>query len=443
MEFNKEQKIAIQPQEGIMLVIAGAGSGKTRCLVEKTAGIIRHNIASPDEILLLTFSRKAAEELKERIAHRIGHDAASIRAGTFHSFCYALIKEYYFLQQSDTHGDPKILDDEQKLQLLNAIISEKIEGFLGMPINAIVYLLEKWSSLPTLTKDRLRDVGMYDKIEQILQEYADYKSAHHMYDFHDLMMHAIAILQNDSHFRSLINNRFSYILVDEFQDTSEDNFELLNLLINPNKRNLFVVGDDWQSIYGFRNARVDYMIHMRRYFPTAKIVKLTVNYRSRKEIVTVSNQFISLNRFKTKKKLVSAKGKGGTVKGFLVNNKNEEIDLVQKLLTRHPKNVAILYRNNWQGALLKKNLYSVHDATFLTMHASKGLEFETIIIVGISDSIIPDPSSELEEERRLMYVALTRAKEQCYIIAYAKSDGSLPRFAKELRIPFRKFTEAF
>ncbi len=445
MEFNREQTIAISPEGGITLVIAGAGTGKTRCLVEKTARIIGHTIAKPEEVLALTFSRKAAEELKERIVDRIGTSGAGITAGTFHSFCYALIREYHQMTSYTLAKSAfSVIDESAQEEILLGLLRNKLDEFLGFPIGLIVRLIANWANLSHDKIIRLRSSGLYDKIEEVINIYTEYKNSQEVLDFHDLMAKAIDILQNDADFRRTVTSRYSYILVDEFQDTSEDNFLLLNLLLPAENRNLFVVGDDWQSIYGFRNARVEYIVNMRKYFPETRIIALRVNYRSKKEIVTLSNKFIRHNRFRTKKKLVSARGKGGIVRGYSVKDRGEEIRVIKNILSRLQGEVAILFRNNWQGEIIQKALgEKAENSSFMTMHASKGLEFSTVIVAGISDDIIPDRSSNLEEERRLLYVALTRAKDNCIIIAQRKSDGTLPRFARELNMRFSPFSEAF
>ncbi len=445
MDFNRAQEKAISPEGGVTLVIAGAGTGKTRCLVEKTVRIIGQNIAKPEAILALTFSRKAAEELKERIVQRIGEAGKRIIAGTFHSFCYSLLREYYRGEHFYlTNRDFSIIDAEKQEEILFRLLRNNLEDFLGFPINLIVRLIANWNSLSRDKIMRLRSSGLYDTIERVIATYSQYKCAHNLFDFHDLMAKAIEILHNDTDFRRAIFERYSYIFVDEFQDTSDDNFLLLNLLLPPKNRNLFVVGDDWQSIYGFRNARVEYTVNMRKYFPETRIINLTVNYRSKKEIVTLSNTFIRRNRFRTKKKLFSARGRGGTVRGYTVKERIEEISLIKKILPHLKGNAAILFRNNWQGEIIQKALGK--DAgmlSFLTMHGSKGLEFKTVIIAGISDDIIPDPSNDMEEERRLLYVALTRAKDECIIIAHQKNDGTLAVFARELKMRFSPFSETF
>jgi superfamily I DNA/RNA helicase len=161
-----------------------------------------------------------------------------------------------------------------------------------------------------------------------------------------------------------------------------------------------------------------------------------MNYRSRKEIVTLANKFIRLNKFRTSKKIVSHKGQGGRVKYYRVMNMNHEADLIAQIipLINENSSIAVIYRNNYQGEFLKNriNCDQNRKLEFMTMHASKGLEFDIVIIAGISDKIIPDRSTDIEEERRLFYVALTRAKEELHLLYYENIPDKLPQFIREL-----------
>ena len=197
-----------------------------------------------------------------------------------------------------------------------------------------------------------------------------------------------------------------------------------------------MVGDDYQSIYGFRNARVEYIINIRKYFPAAKTHKLTLNYRSGKKIIKLSNSFIKLNRFRTSKKIIPCRDIKGLVQFHPVEKRERESNVLINIVSRLPEGseIAVIYRNNYQGEVLRKDLESISNRSieFLTMHGSKGLEFDIVIIPGISDKIIPDRTSDIEEERRLFYVAMTRARRELHLIYHKNSGGKLPRFIKEL-----------
>jgi len=204
-------------------------------------------------------------------------------------------------------------------------------------------------------------------------------------------------------------------------------------------REPFAVGDDWQSIYGFRNARVEYIVRMKHYFPGASVRRITVNYRSRREIVMLSCSFIRKNRFRTRKSLSAFRGRGGSVRRMAVASVEEETGAIAKLLEgRAPGGThAVLFRNNWQCRYLGGRLGPVLEkagVSVMTMHASKGLEFDTVIVAGIRDGVIPDPESGVEEERRLLYVACTRAREELCVIAHVNERGEVARFGRELGV---------
>lgn len=441
MSLNKDQYHASRPTGGISLVIAGAGTGKTRTLVEKVSNIIIDG-TTPERTVVLTFSRKAADEIKERVRTAIGEDAERIVSGTFHSFCLSLLREYReaFLTDEGFSAFPRVVDDELRDHLLTGIIRHSLDQFLGLPVDAVKYLLNNYEKLTSNNKKKLLRNGIADRIFELRRFYRQMKCGMNYIDFEDMIDFSIGLLEKHVTIRNDVVNRFNYILVDEFQDTSENNFRLLKLLLPPVSPNLFVVGDDWQSIYGFRDARVEYTVRMKRYFPNVTLYKLRRNYRSRKELVSLSNRFIRRNRFRTRKRIVSSRGRGGRFVGIGVHSLAEECRTIQNIVEverDRSDTLAVLYRNNWQGHYIREQLIDYHQhfgnrIALMTIHSSKGLEFHTVIIAGVMDDILPDRSSDLEEERRLFYVALTRAKEQIFIIYHRTPDGTLPRFALEL-----------
>jgi superfamily I DNA/RNA helicase len=442
-ELNRQQYRASRPDGGVSLVIAGAGTGKTRTLVEKVKNIIREGNIASNSILILTFSRKAADEIKERVRSVIGEDADHITAGTFHSFCLRFLRAHdkTFLEREGFKFFPEVIDDEAREELIHQLIENSLENFLGLPVDVVKYLMENYERLDKKTKEKLVRVGISDSISELRGLFREYKKKRNCIDFQDMIDYSVRLLAENDDIRLSFIERFRYILVDEFQDTSEDNFRLIKLMLPAVSPALFVVGDDWQSIYGFRNARVEYIVRMRSFFPEVGIFKLRVNYRSRKEIVRFSNRFIRHNRVRTRKAMRSFKGRGGIIAGFRVKGFNDEIISIRAIVDREIENaeeMAILYRNNWQGDYIIENLNDYRafidqkKLQLMTIHSSKGLEFHTVIIAGLSDEILPDRSSDLEEERRLLYVALTRAKERLYILYHSSRGGEISRFAGEL-----------
>jgi DNA helicase II / ATP-dependent DNA helicase PcrA len=438
--LNKQQYLASLPTRGISLVIAGAGTGKTKIIIEKVKNIISDGIAKPQEILILTFSNKAAEEIKDRVNSGKKLNTHGINSGTFHSFCLSLLKNNSdtFLSLNGFKSFPDVIDEQEKVKLQKNLLISSIDRFLGLPVDVVSGLLNK--RLDKRTQKKLNSLGIIGELENLEQRFRSHKISSNLIDFDDMMRFATDMLSNNISIRTQTINKYKYILIDEFQDTSEQNLKLINLIINTNEPNLFLVGDDWQSIYGFRGSRIDYMVNPEKYFPGAVVFKLNTNYRSKKEIVKLSNKFIKKNKYRTGKKLKAAKGRGGILKSFCVKNFEEEVQVIRNIIENLENNnindIALLYRNNWQGDYLKKKLdtaaASPASLKYMTMHSSKGLEFDNVIIAGISDDIIPDASVDIEEERRLLYVAMTRARNNLYIVHHKPDDGELSLFANEL-----------
>lgn len=436
--LNREQAAAAAPDTGINLVIAGAGTGKTSTMINKITNVICHTGLDPENILVLTFSRKAAGEIKSRLQQKTDIDTDKIFAGTFHSFAFYLLRKYQqeYLKHFEFSSFPELIEENEKELIIKSIIYKKREQFLGIPCETVFRLSQRLDRLDEKTVAKLKKNGLYELMINIPGAYAEHKKEKLLVDYDDMILHASTLLRMSSGIRREVQQKYKYIFVDEFQDTSIDNFEFLNLVISENKPSLFMVGDDFQSIYGFRNANVEYIINISKYFPDAKINKLTQNYRSGKNIIKLSNRFIRRNRFRTSKTITSARKVKGKVHLHEASHKLSEESIIENIISSNGnEEIAVIYRNNYQGDLLKERLgeSASGKAEFITMHASKGLEYKTVIVAGISDKIIPDRGSDLEEERRLFYVALTRAKDNLHLIYHNNSRGEPPRFIKELR----------
>ncbi len=432
--LNKEQRAASGPGGGVSLVIAGAGTGKTSTMLKKISNVLTQSDIPPSSILILTFSRHGAEEIKRRLTSLTGLNISDIFAGTFHSFCLRVLKDYRneYLKKSGYREFPEIMEERDN-GIIREIIMKDPGRFKGLPCGAVLRLTDENVKLKPLFMEKLKNCGLMGEIEKVKEEYSLHKKENGLIDFGDLMDHCIDLIDSNRDVRRALIKKYRYIFVDEFQDTSEKNFRLLSLILPDINRNLFMVGDDYQSIYGFRNAKIEYIINIKDYFRDAEIYKLTKNYRSRREIVQASNKFIHLNRFRTSKKIVSMSGRGGTVKMHRVSDRQEEVNKIQILLSGSGGTGVVLARNNYQVSYIKDKIkYEFPEIDVMTMHASKGLEFDRVIIAGVSDRIIPDRTTNIEEERRLFYVALTRAREVLHIIYLNDSRDKLPRFIKEL-----------
>jgi DNA helicase-2/ATP-dependent DNA helicase PcrA len=441
-ELNREQYLASRADTGVNLVLAGAGTGKTRTLVEKVRNVIRDLPMEPEHVLILTFSRKAAEELRERVAAHAGPHAQEITAGTFHSYCLDLLRRNAgtFIRSRGFSRFPAVIDDEERKTIMRDLILEDLRRFLGMPSGVVYDLMMKRDSQDVWKRKKLEESGLGEALGNLAEGFRAMKLERNLIDYDDMMNFAINMIEQNNAVRADILSQYRYIFVDEFQDVAGDNIRLLKLILPDAGGNLFAVGDDWQSIYGFRGASVDYIVRMKRHFPETRVHHLTVNYRSRKEIVSLSKGFISKNRFRTRNKLRSGRGGGGRVRFHVVSSFEEEAEAIRAILAGrdHGLSSAVLYRNNWQGRCLKGLLCAddtgIGGVSFITMHAAKGLEFDCVIIAGVCDGIIPDADNSIEEERRLLYVACTRARDELHVIAHLNDGGEVSCFGRELGI---------
>ncbi len=442
--LNREQLYASKPDTGINLVLAGAGTGKTSTMIAKIKNVISSSIVKPEEILILTFSKKAALEIRERLSDELGSSIEPGYAGTFHSFALRLLRDScgLYLKTRGIPSFPAVIEKDAKEKIFRELIISDPSRFLGLPASTVMHLAENIDYLDPLITGKLKSSGLYDEISNVRLLFRHYKKENGLIEFEDMVDHSADLLEADCNFRKHTTEKYRYIFVDEFQDTSENNFRLLSLLISGSTKNLFMVGDDYQSIYRFRHSRVEYIVNAKKFFPEVKVHKLTMNYRSRREIVAVSNRFIKLNRFRTSKTIRSARGKGGKIFFHETDDMHKESILLNSILLGlpHQSTVAVLYRNNYQGEFLRSRIdfdLDTNNVKFMTMHGSKGLEFDIVIIAGISDRIIPDRTSDIEEERRLFYVSLTRAKDELHLIWYRENSERTPRFISEtgLKVP--------
>lgn len=438
MILNLEQLAASESEAGIVLVLAGAGTGKTRTIVEKAGNILSSGAAAPEELLLLTFSRKGADELKRRIIEKTGSSSHRIRSATFHSCALSVIRGQRdaFLSFSGFSDFPSVLDNDESACILGEIIERNLSLFKGIPAPVIAGIISRLQSPCRKIAEKLEAAGLSECVSSVMEEYRRFKKKNLKIDYDDMISICCGLLSSDHELRLKVSSKNRYILVDEFQDTSAANLDFLRLVMPENNINLFAVGDDWQCIYEFRGASSEYIVNFKKIFPGASIFRLNTNYRSRKEIISVSSSFIKKNRRRSSKKLISSRGKGGRVKFISTDSFMDECEKIKKILSGIVKNdetVAVLARNNFQIEYIRNNIdQDFRSVQLMTMHSSKGLEFDFVIVAGISDRIIPDSLEMIEEERRLLYVALTRARESLFIMVHIAEDGIVPVFAREL-----------
>ena len=359
--MNEMQKQAILHTEGPLLILAGAGSGKTRVLTHRTAYLIDEMRVNPYHILAITFTNKAAGEMRERIDDIVGFGSESIWVSTFHSTCVRILRRYIDRLGYDTNFTIYDADDQKSLM---KDICKRLE------IDTKQFKEKMFLSVISSAKDELIDpiefenraAGDFTKRKQamVYKEYQQALKANNALDFDDLILKTVELFKLDKEVLSSYQERFKYIMVDEYQDTNTAQFELIRLLASTYK-NLCVVGDDDQSIYKFRGANIYNILNFEKHFPDAKVIKLEQNYRSTQNILDAANSVIANNVGRKDKKLWTENGEGEKITFEQLDSGYEEADYVARDISRkirqgeaRYKDCAVLYRTNAQSRLFEE-----------------------------------------------------------------------------------------
>ncbi len=369
MVLNEEQKQAVYTDNQCVFLLAGAGSGKTRVIVERIKYLILKGV-DPKAILCITFTNKSAQEMTHRLSEYL------VEAYTFHGYCYEVLSKHQNFKIFEHNSE--FSDDE------------------------ILKIATYKNSLKTIRKPKV-----YDR-------YTSYLTNRNLIDFDDLMMHAFDYISNHS---------YQYIFIDEFQDTNLLQYKLLSLMVHKDTH-IFAVGDPDQSIYAFRGARAELIgKYLKDY--QATLLKLETNYRSNPYILEASNNLIKHNVNRYKKRLIGVKPYGNKPFVYI----GSQMKIVEYIIYTIKKNrlfdAVILYRNHYMVSYLKQSLIRnyLFDVNLLSFHESKGLEFKTVIIVGLES--LPFDKEHIykneAEERRLLFVGLTRAMDVLYLFSTRKT----------------------
>ena len=360
--LNPEQKEAVLHTEGPLLILAGAGSGKTRVLTHRVAYLIEQGTA-PWNILAITFTNKAAGEMRERVDKLVGLGSDSIWVSTFHSTCVRILRRYIDRLGFDTSFSIYDTDDQKsvmkevckKLQIDTKVYRER------MLLGAISHAKDELISPEQMRLDAGADWNQ-QKIAGVYAEYQAQLRKNNALDFDDLIMKTVELFRNCPDVLDYYQERFRYIMVDEYQDTNTAQFQLVSLLA-AKYRNLCVVGDDDQSIYRFRGANIMNILNFEQVFPDAKVIKLEQNYRSTSNILNAANEVIHHNQGRKDKRLWTDNGTGVPVRFRQFQNAFEEAEHVIGNIVSHIqkeeaeyKDHAILYRTNAQSRLFEEKL---------------------------------------------------------------------------------------
>ncbi len=345
--LNDQQKEAVLTTKGPVMAIAGAGSGKTSVLTRRIAYLIYHENVNPSNILAITFTNKAANEMKERVKDLIKINTYDMWISTFHSMGVKILRKYIdYLGYERTF---QILDDDDTLQLIKSLMKKRNYNTKIFNPKIIRKLILK----AKFDKEILDDIEMpYGEISRIiLYDYQQYLKESNLVDFEDLLILPIKLLNQEKEIRDYYHERFQYILVDEFQDTNNIQYELVKKLLGPH-HNLFIVGDEDQSIYAFRGANIENIKKFKHDFPKHKLILLEQNYRSTNTILTAANSVIKNNKSRIPKNLYSSKGKGNLIVHYKGVTHRDEVEYVASKITSLVKkgykynDIAILYRAN-------------------------------------------------------------------------------------------------
>ncbi|SEF83973.1 DNA helicase-2 / ATP-dependent DNA helicase PcrA [Caloramator fervidus] len=356
--LNKEQRDAVTTVEGPLLILAGAGSGKTRVLTYRIAYLIEKGI-KPESILAITFTNKAADEMRERVINLVGEKAKNMWISTFHSACVKILRRD--IERLGFGKNFVIYDVSDQEKLMKEVLKELDLNEKNFPIKDI---LNKIGSL----KDRLIDEKSFYKMsnsfkdKKVAEAYLLYQKKlkqNNALDFDDIIFKTIELFRTYEDVLKYYQSRFKYILVDEYQDTNRAQYELVNLLAKEH-RNLCVVGDDDQCIYGWRNADIRNILDFEKDFPEAKVIKLEQNYRCTKRILEAANCVIANNENRKEKRLWTENKLGDNIKFFRAETDQEEAKFIVDEIIRLSKNgysykdFAVLYRTNAMSRILEE-----------------------------------------------------------------------------------------
>ena len=355
-KLNTAQQKAVCHETGPMLVLAGPGSGKTTVLLCRISRLLERGLAKPQEILALTFSKVAAEEMKSRFENLNG--ASGVSFGTFHSIFFRILRSRY-----GWNVEQIFQEEERRSILRNSIEAEKWD----IP-DLEEYISQFFSQLSLMNSEleqpnRFTPTGMpVEEFRKLYRAYEGYKERHEKLDFDDMLTQCYQLLREDAAVREYWQRKYKFILVDEFQDVNQAQFACLQILAEKHQ-NLFVVGDDDQSIYAFRGARPDFLLHFPTLYPAAKKVTLNTNYRSTERIVNLAERVIGNNEVRFVKNMKGIGEAGDKVTFFLAEDAAKEAAHIAEKIGRFLDEgvplteIAVIYRTNLQGGAFARELY--------------------------------------------------------------------------------------
>ena len=443
-KLNYSQREAVTHETGPLLIIAGPGSGKTRTVVHSIAYAIEEYGVMPDQILAFSFTVKASKELKQRVMAAVGREKASlVNISTFHSFCRKVLRQD--IAELGKNYTPRFKE-------LNAIdqrkVIEHIQHHEFANTEEILNFIQKCKVKgipPSAAGDLAPGPDRSQTYVEIYEKYEKHLEANGAIDYTSQQLFTDALFKAVPRVKTKWQKKFELIFVDEYQDTDPAQYRIIQALAEKH-RNLRVVGDDDQGIYGFRGADIQNILNFERDYPDAKVITLEQNYRSTQRIVDASRAVADFNPDRREKELFTTNAEGDKVKHLHCTDQKEEAVTITDFINRASQEVwrfrdfAILCRTSRQATAFKEALdvlgipYVVGESSdnpedavsIMTIHKSKGLEFPNVFVAGVCTGLLPHyltNQKEWDEELRLLYVAMTRAKNWLCLSSYDRDES--------------------
>ncbi len=444
-KFNLDQKKAVTFANGPCLVVSGPGSGKTYVLTNRILYLIAKYKVDPQNILVITFTRASACEMKKRFEALLLEYGIEIsnkpHFGTFHSIFYEILRNDF------GYTKDSLITKEESIEYVRKVLTQNVGiGFDNNKLNKILIDINAYKLAKDREESYIPDSIDEKTFEKVYEVYAKELYNNRKLDFFDMIYKCSSLLSSDKNKLVKYQNLFKYILIDEFQDINRSQYNLIKMICKT--RNVFVVGDDDQSIYSFRGSKPDVMKSFLCDYSDASIIHLDINYRSKKNIVTFSKRLINANKKRIYKDLKSNDIEDGQIVIKKFNDSRDEDYYIVKEIERYKSlgipysEMAILYRTNLLSHSIVRDFknrsipYKIKDeldihgdkdisekeekVSLMTFHLSKGLEYKVVFIIDANDGIMPHKKSirsfDVESERRLFYVAMTRAKVSLHIL---------------------------
>ena len=423
-KLNDKQREAASQIDGSILILAGAGSGKTRTITYRIAHMIENVGISPYSILAVTFTNKAAKEMRERVEELVGDIAKACTISTFHSFGMRLLRMY--AKEVEYNSNFTIYDTDDQKRIVKAILKGQ-----NISLNGVKLTERDLVSMISKLKEEIKTLAEYSIMtKQIVEVYDKYNRTlleSNAMDFSDILLNTYKLLQKPEILEK-VQNKYKYIMIDEYQDTNNLQYKIIDLIARKSS-NLCVVGDENQSIYGFRGANILNILNFETNYNNAKIIKLEENYRSTTTILDAANELIKNNKSSKDKKLWTQNGKGDLIKVLACDNARDEVSRIIEIIKENHQNgiayrdMTILYRTNAQSRVFEEGLlrYSIPHKVFGGISFYSRAEIKDIIAYL---SIIVNPQDELNLQR-IINVPKRKVGEKGVekIIAYARENN--------------------